>query len=380
LPLRQRHHQHQQSKRQPPLPPANSGNCPIQFSDQFAQILQQSLARQYESTAACIGVPGLVLAPTPTSSTDEDDDGGNDGSAPKEQQGSGGTSAAESSVDDGTGGFVWGAGASLAALLWRHRREELRGRSVLELGAGTAVVSIVAAAAGARLVVATDLPSRLMAVERNVELNQRPGGALCAPEEASEEGAAERAAAGAGAGQAEAAAAAPPPAVPSPGVVRVAALDWAEGAQGVERVVNEHLGGGTGSSFDWVLGADLTYAAAAMVPLARTVRAAITAGAGTRAAGAAGAGAAAGGGGTGAGRQEDGASAQSPQTETTVLLAHRPRSPLVDAAMRSAFAAEGLGLEEDREGTARLCDCGGGEMEGEGDGEPMVLFRVRLRR
>jgi len=330
---------------------ARSSQSPIEFSSQFAQILRQSLGRQSESTAEAIGLPGLVL-----------ECGGGEGG--EDQDGADGAPPAGASADDRTGSFVWGAGASLAALLWRDLRAELEGRTVLELGAGTAVVSIAAAAAGARLVVATDAPSRLAAARRNVELNRRPGGPLWREGEGLQ------------------------------GCLRVAALDWAEGATGVARVVEEHLpaGGGSGGggggggeggggeigeggggTFDWILGADLTYAAAAMAPLARTVRAAMGEGAAV---------AAADGSGDVTGRWVVGPSPppppSSPASRPTVLLAHRPRSRQVDAAMHAAFAGEGLELRADEQMTARLASlqCGGGEMEGDGDGEPMVLFRV----
>lgn len=267
----------------------------IQFSPAFAQLLQQSLARQSRSTAERIGIPGLVLL-------DEAVETGGGGD------------------DDGTGAFLWGAGAALASMLYRDMREQLRGSRVLELGCGgTAVVSIAAAAAGATKVVATDLPSRLSAAARNVGANSELAAA-----------------------------------------VRVAALDWAEGKEGVVRLVDKEEEDEEGTfAFDWVLGADLTYEKAAMRPLARTVAAALRLGAG-------------GGGGGGGG--------------TTCLLAHRPRSREVDAAMAEAFEAEGLAMvvEEEQGGAARLTLTGpadapdGGSEGGSGgdDEEPLILYRV----
>jgi len=279
---------------------------PIQFSPAFRQLLQQSLARQSRSTAERIGIPGLVLEETIDPAGHDD--------------------------DDGTGAFVWGAGARLARLLHRDPalRAQLRGRRVLELGCGTAVVSIAAvAAAGARLAVATDLPSRLAAARRNIAAN----GAAAGGRLLQQEGAA----------------------------VRAAALDWGEGAEGVARLVDEF-----GGPFDWVLGADLTYEPGAMAPLARTMAAALRRRRG-------------GGGGA--------AAAGSASVRPQALLMHRPRSREVDAAMAIAFEAEGLALveatqhqEEEDEGpltgrrSAAAAAAAAGEAEEED--EPLILYRV----
>jgi SAM-dependent methyltransferase len=214
--------------------------------------------------------------------------------------------------DDGTGAFIWGAGAALASYLYRSDvlRDQLRNSHVLELGCGTAVVSIAAAAAGAKRVLATDLPSRLQAAKRNVAAND---------------------------------------ALVGTGVVRVAALDWNEGEDGVRRVVAEDE---DEDGFDLVFGADLTYEPAALGPLARTVAAAVR---------------------LGGGRRRGGGDARSPPT---VLLAHRPRSREVDALMMQAFAAEGLALVEDGAELTGL-DGDGGD-KGGGDGEPLILYRVVL--
>jgi predicted nicotinamide N-methyase len=61
----------------------------------------------------------------------------------------------DNAVDDGFGLYTWASALRLAAYLFRHCRW-LRGRSLLELGAGTGVPSLVAARCGARRVVVTD--------------------------------------------------------------------------------------------------------------------------------------------------------------------------------------------------------------------------------
>ncbi|CAK0826740.1 unnamed protein product [Prorocentrum cordatum] len=62
--------------------------------------------------------------------------------------------------EDATGGLVWPSAHALSAHLCA-RPELVRGRRVVELGAGTGLVGLVAAALGAEEVVLTDLPSAL---------------------------------------------------------------------------------------------------------------------------------------------------------------------------------------------------------------------------
>jgi hypothetical protein len=69
-----------------------------------------------------------------------------------------------------TAASIWHAGISLAAMLIESP-ELVQGRSVLELGAGCGLVSIVAAALGARRVVITDLECARRNIEQNIEQN-----------------------------------------------------------------------------------------------------------------------------------------------------------------------------------------------------------------
>lgn len=286
---------------------SSSTTSGIQFSPAFAQMLQQSLARQSQSTAERIGIPGLIL--------DE---------SSYETQGL--------SHDDKTGFLVWGAGAALASLLWRGAvmRDDsgeavVRGARVLELGCGTAVASIAAAAAGAQRCVATDLPSRLGAAERNVAANSEPGGPL-------------------GGGD-------------SVVRVRVAALDWAEGEAGVARLLADEEEG-----FDLVLAADATYERNALAPLARTAAALLRRG--------------------GRRRRRGGGVEAPPPPPPKVLLVHRPRSREVDAVMTEAFKAEGLALTEDAalaaaHAAAHAAARSSATEDGDGNGdEPLEFYRV----
>lgn len=69
-----------------------------------------------------------------------------------------------------TAASIWHAGISLAAMLIESP-ELVQGRSVLELGAGCGVVSIVAASLGAKRLVITDLECARSNIEQNIEQN-----------------------------------------------------------------------------------------------------------------------------------------------------------------------------------------------------------------
>jgi len=73
--------------------------------------------------------------------------------------------------EDSTGAVVWPAAHSTAAHLCANA-ELVRGRRVVELGAGTGLVGLVAAALGAAEVALTDLPSALPLLERNARRNE----------------------------------------------------------------------------------------------------------------------------------------------------------------------------------------------------------------
>lgn len=67
--------------------------------------------------------------------------------------------------------FCWGSGAVLARWLLNHP-ESVRGRTVLDFGAGSGVVAVAAALAGAKRAVACDLDGRsLLAARANALLN-----------------------------------------------------------------------------------------------------------------------------------------------------------------------------------------------------------------
>lgn len=67
--------------------------------------------------------------------------------------------------------FCWGSGAVLARWVLDHP-DAVRGRTVLDFGAGSGVVAVAAALAGARRVIACDLdPDACLAARANAALN-----------------------------------------------------------------------------------------------------------------------------------------------------------------------------------------------------------------
>ncbi|XP_053723869.1 EEF1A lysine methyltransferase 3-like [Synchiropus splendidus] len=74
---------------------------------------------------------------------------------------------------------VWDAALHLCRFMEKHG-VELRGKRVVELGAGTGVVGIAASLIGAHVTL-TDLPLALTQLQANVNLNAPPGGWLSVP-------------------------------------------------------------------------------------------------------------------------------------------------------------------------------------------------------
>jgi predicted nicotinamide N-methyase len=140
----------------------------------------------------------------------------------------------------GTGWSVWDGAVASAHLLGAHApalRQDLAPPAVLELGAGTGLASLAAAAALALPVTATDLPAVLPSLQRNVAAH-----AALAP------------------------------------LLTVAPLDWtaALGAEGgVEALLRRN-----GGPFGLVLAADCTWLEALVEPLVRALAAAVAPGTG----------------------------------------------------------------------------------------------------
>jgi len=133
----------------------------------------------------------------------------------------------------GPGSVIWDCGVMLAAhLVGTLGPEGLKGKRVLELGSGTGIAGIAAAACGADVTL-TDLPAHLPNLKGNVERNRAlvEGGG---------------------------------------GSLATAQLDWARGEAGVADLPG-------GRAWDIVLGADLLYSEAAVAPLGTVLRAILAA-------------------------------------------------------------------------------------------------------
>ncbi|XP_075912575.1 protein-lysine methyltransferase METTL21C-like [Petromyzon marinus] len=164
-------------------------------------------------------------------------------------------------MDDlGIAAVVWESGVRLARFLEANQqRYPMAGRSVLELGAGTGLVSIVCSLLGAD-VTATDLKEVLGSLSTNIANNTRSGD----------------------------------------GRPRVRELTWGLGLSAFD-----------GTAYDYVVASDLVYREASLGPLALTLRHFLEGarGGGGGGAGGGGAGGGAGGGGAGGGAGARGATA-----------------------------------------------------------------------
>ena len=77
----------------------------------------------------------------------------------------------DQSLHDSCGGIVWESAFCLAQLLQRDGGKRVRGKRVIELGAGAGLLGMSAAKLGAESVVLTDHPSAMPLLRRNVERN-----------------------------------------------------------------------------------------------------------------------------------------------------------------------------------------------------------------
>eukprot|EP00039_Didymoeca_costata_P029026 m.22950 g.22950 ORF g.22950 m.22950 type:complete len:291 (-) comp7452_c0_seq2:383-1255(-) len=71
--------------------------------------------------------------------------------------------------DAATASSVWDSAIVLTRYLEGKGRPYIRGKTILELGAGTGLVGLVAAALGARAVVLSDLDEAIPGIQRNIE-------------------------------------------------------------------------------------------------------------------------------------------------------------------------------------------------------------------
>lgn len=172
-----------------PTPPKG-----VQFNDQFMAVLSRSLEREEQRIADKIGLPGLHIH-----------------------------EAVDEESTEGTGTLIWSAGVRLSQHLVRNRAGELKGSRVLDLGAGTGIVGITAAALGAHVML-TDmrdvLPQAFENIQANAALIEASGGSATVQE-----------------------------------------LDWNDPD---DEVLDQ--------DYDWVFGSDVTYSEDALAPLAKLLR------------------------------------------------------------------------------------------------------------
>lgn len=166
----------------------------VQFDEQFMSVLQKSLEREEQRIADKIGLPGLYLHEA------VDEDG-----------------------VEGTGTLIWSAGVRLSQHLVANRANELRGARVLDLGSGTGIVGITAAALGAHVML-TDTRDIVPQIYDNVQANG-------------------------------------PIIEAAGGSATVAELNWADPD---DEVLDQ--------DYDWVFGSDVTYTEEALEPLAKLLR------------------------------------------------------------------------------------------------------------
>lgn len=73
---------------------------------------------------------------------------------------------------DSTAFTVWDGGVLLAEYIKKYPAETILGKNVLELGSGTGLVGLTAAALGAKYVELTDLPEAMPLLTQNIKANQ----------------------------------------------------------------------------------------------------------------------------------------------------------------------------------------------------------------
>ena len=161
---------------------------------------------------------------------------------------------------DTTAGTVWGAGLALAHCFMEGSMPGIAGKTAVELGAGTGIAGLAAAAAGATSVILTDMPGNVERLESMIRTN---AGVLAA-------GGATATAAALAWGDAEAAEA----------LLDQCALAAATGgaeSRGGDAAAGVVTGGGRGGApgfgFDFVLAADVIYCHTLHAALAKTAAA-----------------------------------------------------------------------------------------------------------